>query len=77
MVRSRNCSVSKRLATFNPEIAFSEEWSKRYGVHLLVWYEVHKTMESEIQRDKRMKGWKLELFERFNPDGQDLFRGIL
>jgi len=30
-------------------------FTKRYGVHQLVWYEIHESMESAILREKRMK----------------------
>ena len=32
-----------------------EGFTKRYGVHRLVWYEVHESMESAIEREKRLK----------------------
>lgn len=52
-------------------------FSKRYGVHTLVWYEVHGSMESAIEREKRLKdwkrAWKLELIEKSNPEWQDLY----
>jgi putative endonuclease len=35
-----------------------EGFTRRYGVHHLVWYELHQSMESAIQREKRLKGWK-------------------
>ena len=58
-----------------------EGFTERYDIHLLVWYELHATMESAIQREKRMKKWnrkwKLELIERLNPDWQDLYHSIL
>ena len=57
-----------------------EGFTKRYGIHDLVWYEVHETMESAIQREKRVKGWKrswkLELIESFNSEWQDLYQRI-
>lgn len=31
---------------------FVEGFTKRYGVHTLVWYEAHETMESAITREK-------------------------
>ncbi|MFT6581802.1 MAG: GIY-YIG nuclease family protein [Alphaproteobacteria bacterium] len=34
-----------------------EGFTKRYGVHTLVWYESHESMESAITREKRMKKW--------------------
>jgi putative endonuclease len=58
-----------------------EGFTKRYGVHTLVWFEMHETMESAIQREKTLKGWKrrwkLELIERENPDWMDLYDNIL
>lgn len=54
-----------------------EGFTKRYGVHALVWYEAHETMESAIAREKAIKAWrrawKLALIEAENPDWQDLF----
>ena len=47
-------------------------FTKRYGVHMLVWYEAHETMESAIQREKNIKKWKLALIEQLNPLWQDL-----
>jgi putative endonuclease len=35
-----------------------EGLTTRYGVHLLVWYELHESMESAIEREKRLKEWK-------------------
>jgi putative endonuclease len=47
-----------------------------YGVKTLVWFEQHSTMDSAIQREKRIKkwnrAWKLELIEKDNPDWRDL-----
>jgi len=58
-----------------------EGFTKRYAVHHLVWYESHESMESAIQREKRLKKWKrvwkLELIERSNPDWQDLYHTIV
>ena len=53
-----------------------EGFTKRYGVHTLVWFELHETMESAIKREKSMKewkrAWKLELIEQMNPQWRDL-----
>ena len=35
-----------------------EGFTKRYGIHQLVWYELHESMESAIEREKRLKEWK-------------------
>jgi len=58
-----------------------EGFTKRYCVHQLVWYEVHESMESAIEREKRMKEWKrkwkLKLIESTNPNWQDLYNTIV
>jgi putative endonuclease len=56
-------------------------FTARYNVHQLVWYEMHESMESAIQREKRLKGWKrdwkMELIEKTNPDWQDQYHTII
>ena len=51
-------------------------FTAQYGVHALVWFEQHATMEYAIQREKRLKkwnrAWKLRLIEGANPDWRDL-----
>ena len=57
-----------------------EGFTKRYDVHQLVWYEIHESMESAIEREKRLKEWKrkwkLALIEKINPGWQDLYNTI-
>ena len=58
-----------------------EGFTKRYGVHTLVWYEVHESMESAIRRERAIKewkrAWKLALIEKENPTWQDLYEEIV
>ena len=58
-----------------------EGFTKRYGVHRLVWYEVHESILSAIQREKRLKEWKriwkINLIEKTNPNWKDLYDTIL
>ncbi|MBI5919971.1 MAG: GIY-YIG nuclease family protein [Nitrosomonadales bacterium] len=55
-------------------------FTKQHGVDQLVWYEVHETMESAIQREKAIKewqrAWKLKLIEESNSDWKDLYDTI-
>ena len=57
-----------------------EGFTKRYGVHDLVWYESHEMMESAIQREKQLKKWsraaKIRLIEQLNPEWRDLWQGL-
>jgi putative endonuclease len=51
-------------------------FSKKYGVHLLVYYEQHLSMAEAITREKQIKkwnrAWKIRLIEERNPQWQDL-----
>ena len=55
-------------------------FTKKYGVHLLVYYEMHASMPDAILREKRMKrwnrAWKIELIERSNPQWRDLYEDL-
>jgi putative endonuclease len=62
--------------TFEHRNGLVAGFTKRYGVHILVWYEVHDDIRLAIEREKHIKGWnrswKLKLIERANPDWSDL-----
>ena len=51
-------------------------FTKRYGVHRLVYFEVGESMEAAIIREKQLKRarreWKRNLIERENPMWNDL-----
>ena len=54
-----------------------EGFSKRYSVHMLVWYEAHESMKSAIMREKMLKrwkrAWKIRLIQEANPKWADLY----
>jgi putative endonuclease len=56
-------------------------FTKKYGVHRLVYYELHGNVVSAITREKLLKkwnrAWKLELIEQGNPDWKDLWQEIV
>ena len=57
-------------------------FTKRYGVKILVYYEVFDSIANAIQREKNLKKWprrwKLELIEKLNPQWKDLYEeGLL
>jgi putative endonuclease len=55
-------------------------FTKKYGVHVLVYFELHSEMYEAIQREKRLKkwnrAWKIRLIEESNPDWADLSNQI-
>ncbi|MBM2825696.1 MAG: Excinuclease subunit domain protein [Dehalococcoidales bacterium] len=60
---------------------FVEGFTRKYGVHTLVYFEECSDRNNAIQREKQIKEWerrwKLELIEKANPDWKDLYEEIL
>ena len=58
-----------------------EGFTKKYGIHTLVYYEVHEDMRSAINREKQIKkwkrAWKLALIEKQNPTWRDLYDALV
>ena len=56
-------------------------FTKKYAVHMLVYFEMHADMTSAITREKQLKKWnrtwKLRLIEDKNPQWNDLYETIL
>jgi putative endonuclease len=56
-------------------------FTRKYGVHQLVYYELHENMLSAITREKQLKkwnrAWKLELIEKQNSGWKDLWEEII
>ena len=52
-------------------------FTQKYGVHDLVYFEMHASIAQAIQREKRIKkwnrAWKIRLIEHMNPEWIDLF----
>jgi putative endonuclease len=59
---------------------FVDGFSKKYGIHNLVWYETHESAEAAIIREKQIKKWnrkwKLELIDKSNPFWEDLYEKL-
>lgn len=58
-----------------------EGFTKKYGVHRLVYYEHTNDVKAAITREKQMKKWKrkwkINLIEQKNPDWEDLYEELL
>ena len=58
-----------------------EGFTKKYGVHLLVWFEEHNDIGDAIAREKQIKGWnrawKIKLIEKENSGWNDLYERIV
>lgn len=59
----------------------AEGFTKKYGVHRLVYFEPHEDMNVAITREKQIKKWnrlwKLRLIEEQNPEWNDLYETII
>ena len=55
-------------------------FTRRYRIHLLVWYEEFADVRQAIQREKTLKewprAWKINLVERENRHWADLFPSL-
>ena len=58
----------------------AEGFTKKYTIHILVYYEVCEDIREAIIREKRIKKWnrkwKVEMIEKTNPEWIDLYDTI-
>ena len=56
-------------------------FTRRHGVDILVWYEVHGDIAEAIAREKQIKGWnrawKVRLIEKVNSGWNDLSASLV
>ena len=59
----------------------AEGFTQKYGVHTLVYFELHATMYDAISREKQLKAGsrakKVVLIETMNANWHDLYLGLL
>ena len=59
----------------------ADSFTQRYGVHTLVYFELHATMHEAISREKQLKAGsrvkKVALIEAMNAAWCDLYPGLL
>ncbi len=60
---------------------FAVGFTKKHAIHDLVYFEVTESIESAIEREKRLKkwnrAWKVDLIEKSNPDWNDLYFDLI
>ena len=68
----------KRVYEHKADLA--DGFTKKYKVHMLVYYQACENIMAAITEEKRLKRWnrkwKLELIEKNNPDWKDLYTDI-
>jgi putative endonuclease len=65
---------------YEHRMGIADGFTKKYGIHRLVYFEQYGEVELAIQREKRLKkwnrAWKIRLIEEKNPDWVDLYPQI-
>ncbi len=87
MASLRNGTLYTGVTSDLPRRAFEhregliEGFTKKYNCKLLVWYEVHETMEAAILREKQIKAGsrkdKIQLIQKLNPAWDDLYDALI
>jgi putative endonuclease len=71
--------IGRRVWEHRSDLA--EGFTRKYGVHILVWYETHEDIDTAIAREKQIKGWnrawKIRLIEKENSGWNDLYEKII
>jgi putative endonuclease len=56
-------------------------FTKRYSIHLLVYFEMVSDVNSAILREKQLKNWnrqwKINLIKETNPEWKDLYEELV
>ena len=56
-------------------------FTKKYRLHILVYYEITDDIKTAIAREKQLKKWnrkwKLDLIEKVNPQWKDLYEELM
>jgi putative endonuclease len=70
--------LAKRVWEHKNDLA--EGFTKKYGVHTLVYFEQFNDLVSAITREKQLKkwnrAWKIRLIESANPEWKDYYDGL-
>lgn len=69
------------LRTYDHREGLLPGFTRKYGVHLLVWFEQHSDINIAILREKRIKrwlrDWKIALVEEANPHWEDYYPKLI
>ena len=69
----------KRIYEHKRDLA--DGFTKKYGIKMLVWFEMTNNISVAITREKQIKKWnrlwKLRLVDQSNPEWRDLYSDIV
>jgi len=65
---------------YEHRMGLADGFTKKYGIHRLVYFEQYNDVEIAIRGEKRLKkwnrAWKIRLIEEANPNWDDLYPKI-
>ena len=65
---------------YEHKLGVGSAFTRKYGVHRLVWFEEHDHITHAIQREKSIKRyprrWKINLITAMNPTWRDLYEDL-
>ena len=68
-------NLEKRMYEHSMELV--DGFTKRYHIHELMYYEVYESIETAINREKKIKKWKRDwkwnIIDKLNPDRKNLY----
>jgi putative endonuclease len=71
-------NLTKRV--YEHKRGLADGFTKQYGVHRLVYYEIAEDAEAALTRERQIKkwnrAWKLRLIEEHNPEWEDLYSSL-
>ena len=71
--------IIKRI--FEHKNGFVPSFTRRYGIKLLVYYEIHQDIYAARLRERQLKkwnrAWKVRLIHSLNPEWLDLYDSLL
>lgn len=71
-------NLARRIWEHKNDVA--DGFTKKHGIHRLVYYEAHDDIQEALRREKSMKRWsrsmKISAIERMNPEWEDLYWDI-
>ncbi|MCJ7553100.1 MAG: GIY-YIG nuclease family protein [Ignavibacteriaceae bacterium] len=71
-------NLKRRVGEHKEDII--EDFTKKYRIHNLVYFESYNDIKDALTREKRLKKWnrewKIKLIEEMNPDWCDLYNDL-
>ncbi len=74
------CSTNLLQRVYQHKLKLADGFTKEHGINLLVWFQLHETIESALLTEKRMKewkrAWKVSRILEHNPTWRDLYEEL-